>query len=114
MTNAAFRVFTIVWSVACILTGEVGVVPEAAPAVAQVALNRYDLGWGFSGWNAIADEPADWAWDAAWAAWRNGPQEGGEIYAISEADIIALGFNKKNWRNVGSTEWPEWVGEEWR
>jgi len=113
MTDSALRVFSIVWAVACIVTAEVRVVPEAAGPVAQVALNRYDLGWGWDGWNAIADEPEPWAWDAAWEAWRSG-DTGGNLYALSEADIIALGFDKANWQNVGSIEWPEWVGEEWR
>ena len=113
MTNSALRIISIVWAIACIVTGEVGVVPEAAGPVAQVAVERYALGWGFSGWNAIADEPADWAWDAAWDAWRNGPQ-GGNLYALSEADIVKLGFDKANWRNVGNESWPEWVGRLWR
>jgi len=113
MTNSALRVFSIVWVVACIVTGEVRVVPQAAGPVAQVALNRYDLGWGWDGWNAIADEPEPWAWDAAWDAWRNGPQEGGNLYAISEADIVKLGFDKGGWENVGNERWPEWVGRIW-
>jgi len=112
MTDSALRFISTVWTIACILTGEVGVVPEAAPAVAQVALNRYDLGWGRDGWNAIADEPEPWALDVAWEVWRSG-DTGGNLYAISGADMEALEFDEDGWENVGSTEWPVWVGRSW-
>ena len=114
MTDAALRALSrVLIMVACILVGEVGVVPEAAPAVAQVSMNRLEMGWGWRGWHAIADEPADWALDAAWEAYWKGGDADGNLYAISGADMKALGFDERNWENVGSTEWPVWVGEEW-
>jgi len=112
MTNAALLAWSIVFMVARILTGEIGVVPEAAIPVAQVAYERIKVGWGYEGWYAIADEPADWALDAAWKAWRMGGS--GNLYAISGADLEALEFDKRNWENVGSTRWPLYVGEVWR
>jgi len=111
MTNAALIAYTVIYMVARIVTGEVGVVPSAGHDVACVAYNRLEAGMGYDGWNAIADEPADWALDAAEAVyWMRG---GGNLYALSEADIVALGFDKDGWRNVGSDEWPVWVGEKW-
>jgi len=113
MTDTALRTLSVVWTVARILTGEIGVVPQAAPAVAQVAMNRLEMGWGYSGWHAIADEPADWALDAAWEAWRRGGDAEGNLYAISGADMEALGFDERNWTQVGTTRWSEWVGKDW-
>lgn len=113
MTNSALRALSVVYTVACILTGEIGVVPEAAPAVAQVAMNRLDAGMGYEGWHAIADQPADWALEAAWQAWKMGGDANGNIHAISGADMIALGFDERNWTQVGSRRWPEYVGKDW-
>ncbi len=113
MTNAALVAFSVVHMIARIVTGEVCVVPEAAPAVAAVAVNRLDIGWGYAGWNAIAEEPADWALDAAWGAWKRGGDPEGELYAISGDDLEALGFDVTGWRQVGSDEWPVWVGRRW-
>ena len=114
MTNAALLAFGIIWRIACILTGEIGVVPQAAPHVAQVAMNRLAAGKGFDGWHAIADMPEPWALDAALTAWRMGGDADGNLFALSEADIVALGFDKANWENVGSERWPVWVGRRWR
>ena len=111
MTNAALRVFSIVYMVARILTGEVPSVPQAAIPVAQVAYNRLNAGWGYAGWNAIADEPADWALDAAWEVWKQGGD--GNLYALSGDDMANLGFDEDRWKNVGSTKWPVWVGRSW-
>lgn len=110
MTNSALRVFSIIHMVARILTGEISVVPQAALPVANVAYNRLDI-WGYDGWHAIADEPADWALDAAEEAYWQ--RRGGNLYALSEADIVALGFDKDGWENVGSERWPVWIGGEW-
>jgi len=112
MTNASLRVLSIIWTVACIVTGEVSVVPSAGYNVACVALNRLEAGWGFDGWHAIADEPESWALDVAWEAWRS-EDTGGDLYALSESDIVSLGFDKRNWENVGSDRWPVWAGERW-
>ena len=30
---------------------------------------------------------------------------------FARLDMEALGFDEVNWENVGSTEWPVWVGE---
>ena len=114
MTNAALRALSTVYMIACIVTGEVGIIPQAALAVARVAMNRLEAGMGYDGWHAIADEPADWALDAAWEAWRQGGDAEGDLYALSDADIVALGFDKANWENVGSDEWPLWIGRKWR
>jgi len=111
MTDTALRTLSVVWMIARIVTGEISVVPQAAVPVARVAYERIPY-WGYDGWHAIADEPADWALDAAWEAWRLGGD--GNLYAISGADMDALGFDKDNWENVGTEEWPEWVGRMWR
>jgi len=112
MTDAALIALSAVFIVARILTGEISVVPQAAIPVAQVAYERLDAGMGYDGWHAIADEPAGWALDAAWEAWRLGGD--GNLYAISGADMEALGFDEDGWENVGSTEWPLWIGKEWK
>jgi len=115
MTFSALRVLSrVLIMVACILVGEVGVVPEAAPAVAQVSMNRLEMGWGWRGWHAIADEPADWALSVAWEAWRRGGDADGNLFALGKKDMQVLGFDEGNWENVGSDEWPVWVGRDWR
>jgi len=114
MTDAALIVFSTVYIVARILTGEISVIPQAALPVAIVAMNRLDAGMGYDGWHAIADEPADWAMDAAWEAYWRGGDAGGDLFAISGADMEALGFDEVNWENVGSDRWPVWVWKEWR
>ena len=114
MTNAALRVLGgVLIMLACIVTGEVSVVPQAAPAVAQVAMNRLDAGIA-GGWHCIADAPADWAWSVAWEAWLAGGDAGGDLFALSEADMATLGFDKRNWEQVGSDRWPVWVGKDWQ
>ena len=67
MTNAALRVFSIVYMVARILTGEVPSVPQAAIPVAQVAYNRLNAGWGYAGcfWEWCNECAAAWAQDEA-------------------------------------------------
>ena len=110
MTNASLVAYTVIYTIARILTGEISVVPEAALPVAQVAYNRLDV-WGYDGWHAIADEPEPWAIGAAEAAYWQ--RRDGNLYALSEADIVALGFDKRNWENVGTAEWPVWVGRMW-
>jgi len=114
MTDSALLVWSVVWMIARILVGEVGVVPEAALPVAQVAMNRLAAGKGYDGWHAIADEPESWALDAAWEAYWQGGDKDGDIHAISEADRVALGFDEANWRNVGSLRWPVWISREWK
>jgi len=115
MTDSALLVWSVVWTVACILTGECGgTVPQAAPAIAQVAMNRLEVGKGYAGWHAIADEPEPWALEAAWEAYWKGGDGGGNMFALSGADIEALGFDVVNWKNVGTSRWPLWIGREWK
>jgi len=115
MTDAALIAISIVHMIARIIVGECGgTVPEAGPAIARVAMNRLDAGMGYDGWHAIADEPVDWALDVAWEAYWKGGDADGNLYAISGADMKALGFDERNWRQVGSDEWPVWVGRAWR
>ena len=92
MTNAALIAYTVIYTIARIITGEVSVVPEAALPVASVAYNRLDV-WGYDGWHAIADEPKPWAIDAAEAAywmWVRG-ESGGDLFALSDDDCRKLG-----------------------
>ena len=115
MTNAALIVFSVVHMVARIITGECGgVAQEAGPAMAIIAMNRREIGWGWSGWNAIADEPENWALDIAWEAWRKGEDTSGNLYALSGADMESLGFGEDDWENVGNDKWPIWVGRAWQ
>jgi len=115
MTDSALRVLSrVLIMVARILVGEVSVVPEAALPVAIVAMNRLDAGMGYAGWHAIADKPADWALSVAWEAWRRGGDADGNLFALGKKDMQVLGFDEGNWENVGSDEWPVWVGEVWK
>jgi len=114
MTDAALIAFSTVFMVARILTGEIGVIPEAALPVATVVYNRLEAGKGYAGWHAIADEPEPWALDAAWEAYWKGGDANGDVFAISGVDMVKLGFDETNWENVGSIEWPLWIGKDWR
>lgn len=116
MSDVTIRTFATIWMIARILVGECGVIPEAGPAVAQVVMNRLDAGMGYAGWHGIADvpEPSERAIEMAWRAYERGGDADGDLFALSESDILRLGFDKANWENVGSTRWPVWVGGEWR
>jgi len=113
VTNAALVAYTIIHMVARILTGEVGVVPQAAIPVAHVAYNRLPV-WGYDGWHAIADEPADWATKAAEKAywmWVRG-ETGGNLFALSDDDCEALGvtwgtrYGNERWGITVTRRWP--------
>jgi len=112
MTNAALRAFSIAWMVARILVGEVSVIPQAALPVAQVAMNRLEAGMGYDGWHAIADEPANWAMDVAWEAWKRGGDAEGDLFALSDADCEALGvtwgtrYGNNTWGVTVTRRWP--------
>jgi len=116
MTDAALRAFSVAWTVACIVTGEACVIPQAAFPVAQVAFNRLEAGMGYDGWHAIADEPTDWAMDVAWEAYRNGGDAEGNLYALSLQDMEMLDFMQSDdcWECVVSGIWGICVGKEWR
>ena len=105
----------LVLMVARILTGEASVIPEAAIPVAQVTFNRYPI-WGWDGWHSIADEPADWAIDAAWEAWWGCELNEGNLYALSLDDMAALGFDidAPQWRCITNGRWGVCLGKEWR
>ncbi len=93
--------------------GEAGVILElAGPAVAQVAMNRAAIGWDFDGWHAWVD-PSKRATEIAWEAYGRGGDAEGNLFAISGADMARLGFDRANWRQVGSDRWPVWVGRIW-
>jgi len=114
MTDAALRaISTIILILASIIALEVGVVPCAGYDVGLVALNRQAAGYELTqGWHAYRPEyePPGWAIDAAWQALWTGGDADGDLFALSEEDMRALGFDKANWENVGSEEWPEWIG----
>jgi len=115
MTDAALIAISIVHMIARIIVGECGgTVPEAGPAIARVAMNRLDAGKGYDGWHAIADEPEPWALDVAWEAYWKGGDANGDVFAISGVDMVKLGFDETNWENVGSIEWPVYIGEVWQ
>ena len=112
MTDAALRAWSVAWMIARILTGEVGVVPQAAYPVAQVAMNRLEAGMGYDGWHAIAEEPEPWALDAAWEAWRLGGDRNGPLNALSKQDMADLGFDVSEWCEICSEDgrWCEYIG----
>ena len=114
MTDVTLRILAVVIHVACILVGECGgTVPEAGPAIAAVAMNRLEMGWGWRGWNAIADEPEPWAMDAAWEAYWQGGDASGDLFALSDADCKALGVTwgtrhgNERWGITVTRRWPK-------
>lgn len=119
MTNSALRALSrVLIMVACIVTGECGsVVPQAALPVAIVAMNRLDAGMGYDGWHAIADEPTDWAMDAAWEAYWRGGDASGDLFALGKKDMEALGFDPDApwWMGICSPcgRWCSYVGRRW-
>ena len=118
MTAAALIALSVVWTIARIITGECGgTVPEAGPAIAAVAMNRLEMGWGWRGWNAIADEPADWALDAAWEAYWRGGDASGDLFALGKKDMQTLDFDPDApwWTGICSPcgRWCSYVGRRW-
>ena len=113
MIGPARLLLAFILHLAAVIQGEGGVDLELlGPPLATVAVNRAAIGWDFGGWHGYA-EPSERAIEIAWAAWRAGGDKGGDLFALSEDDIIRLGFDKQNWRNVGSEAWPVWVGRRW-
>ncbi len=114
MIGSARLLLAFILHLASVIQGEGGVDLELlGPPLATVGVNRAAIGWDFKGWHAYA-EPSERAIEIAWAAVKAGGDRDGDLFALSESDILALGFDKANWRNVGSDEWPVWVGREWR
>jgi len=119
MTDAALVVFSVAFMIARIVTGECGgTVPEAGPAIAQVAMNRLEAGKGYDGWHAIADDPTDWALDAAWEAYWRGGDASGDLFALGKKDMQILGFDPDApwWTEICSEcgYWCLYVGRSWR
>ena len=100
---------------ASILPGEVGVVRVAAEPVAEIVQNRWLVLGHLRGWNGHDPmcKPEPWAWDIAIAAVHAGGDPDGDIFALSQDDMEALGFAYENWTNVGTTRWPVWIGRVW-
>ena len=114
MIGIARLTLAFVLMVAGTIQGEGGVDLETlGPPLAAVVMNRAAIGLDFGGWHGYA-EPSERAVEIAWAAWERGGDRNGNLFALSESDIMRLGFDKANWENVGTEEWPEWVGRMWR
>lgn len=98
--------------VASIVMGEVAVVPQAGDTIAQMVVRDLKTGRSLSRWHGRAT-PNAWALECAMKALhtqtRNVP-----LFALSEKDILKLGFDKSNWKNIGNDTWPVWVGNVWR
>ena len=103
-------------TVARIVTGECGgVLPEAGPLVAEVAMNRWAAGYGFDGWHGIADVAADWTIPIAWDAVTRGGDPDGYLFALSADDVHRLQMPPSDWI-VRRGRWAiaayrEWYGE---
>jgi len=107
---------SMLYTVACIIQGEVGVMPEVGPRVARVIWTREAMGKGFDGWNGW-QEPEPWAIQDAWEAWLEGADIDGERHAISLQDLAVLGFeNSDCWECVYSDDrrWGTCFSREWR
>ena len=109
MTNAALLVLSLV---ASIVMGEVSVAPCAGDLIAQMVVRDMDIGRDLSRWHG-RQVPNAWAWECATAALLCRTDVGLPRHALSEHDIVALGFDRRNWRNVGSKRWPVWISSCW-
>lgn len=92
-------IMALIFTTACIITGEARVLPEAGPRMAQTVKNRIDAGRGLDGWHAIASTPDDWALKIAAEVWLNGINSDGDIFALSLDDMARLGFD------INSPDW---------
>lgn len=112
MIGSARLLLAFILTLASVIEGETAVILElAGPSIGEVGMNRAAMGWDFKGWNGRA-EPSERAIEMAWAAYEKGGDPDGDLNALSKQDMIDLGFDPSDWREICSDDglWCIYIG----
>lgn len=85
----------LIMELAALVSGEArGMTAEGQQAIAHVALNRLEAGYGWDGWNGFDEPTSESVMNAYLAVKRDHDPTGGALYALSRNDMRYLGFEK--------------------
>lgn len=85
----------LIMQLASLITGEArGLPAEGQQAIAHVAMNRLEAGYGWNGWYGWGDPSPESIANAYQVVHRDHDPTGGALYALSHNDMQNLGFDR--------------------